>query len=769
MTTTTPLQILPHPKRGTMEIGTERILPVFAQLRAADGASDENPVITVTGTDGSEDRHGTPINPRGWDFKPFERNPVALWSHGTVDNWPAVGAIQGIRGVGGAWDFDSAMLIKQWRHLDVNMPAFIWEVYRDFGMGAVSVSFIPKKWEDYESKNIPSFFAEGVRYLEQELTEISFVNVPSNRNALAKGLERYRALGKGDGVARMLGYDVSPIIIRSADLTKGTMTKTEAFRARLAETLKRYCCEPYREPKPDVTDATQQAAEVTLMTDMAAALLAVIEVGFTGWRNSKETLQRGNYAAQVTNAMWEIEGLLWRAKEWYGAELAIDLPAYGVDELEPIVSAAAPDVVVRAIRSARRHRLSADERSAVRAKVSALLRCCGCYAYDEAKPNLPTDEAKRAEEIALLREFAEQAMQMVELGMRIWTTAETERLRNDGASFVYGGMSHYDSAVRNLSEWYGEEVEAVPNVEMADVERAFAAHKHDRAGAVFAKKNLDKIKQIGTLAEELLAAATKPTADDVPEQERRLRALAAQHQRMEGPFDYASTQVNLEGETADAVLALVATITDEALAEKGRETAPHVTVKYGIDPSVDIAVLRDVIENSDSAKEMAMRGGATMTLGAVAMFEAYEYDVLYVSVDSPDLVLLNSIISEAVPVTDTHPEYIPHVTLAYVKKGEGAKYVGDETLAGTEITFDAIVFSDTEGNQTEIPLAGEGVPEPTQDRGLLKIRIKDTGGVTRDQVTTSQPIRVIAPDAARGRAADDPSNQRPLYVRLMSE
>lgn len=34
-------------------------------------------------SDGSMDRHGTRINPNGWDLRSFLANPVALWSHGT--------------------------------------------------------------------------------------------------------------------------------------------------------------------------------------------------------------------------------------------------------------------------------------------------------------------------------------------------------------------------------------------------------------------------------------------------------------------------------------------------------------------------------------------------------------------------------------------------------------------------------------------------------------------------------------------------------------
>lgn len=767
--TITP-QILPHPKRGTMEIGTERIMPVWCSFRAAEGATAEKPILTVVGTDGSEDRHGSVINPDGWEIDAYMRNPVVLWQHGENSDHPPVGKTLAMRKVGGAWESDIELFVNLWRHMQSNIAAFLWEAYRDHAMGAISVSFIPKKWKDRKATDIPSFFSEDTEYEKQEMTEQSFVNVPSNRNGLAKAIERARSAGTfNDGLARMLGYAVSPIVVKPAkELLMPTRT-VESLRASFADVLKRCCgCEPYREPKPEISEE-QKSAEVVRLTSLVKTYLATMDLALEGWRANAAIATVNIYSNMVVDSMYRIEGLIYRAKDWYGADIAIDAPAYEPDEMQRVIASTAKNVVLETVRAARRSRLTPDARKAACERMAEILRCCGCYPYEEETPTLPTDDAKRAEEAMFLRECADAAMTQVELGMLIWTSAETAQLRSAGQDLVAGGMWRYDTAVRYLDTWYGEELEAVPDVDLEEVERALSSHEH-RAGAVFAKKNLEKIDQVIAIMGELRAAANKPTPEDVPDEERKRMARAAQFTRTAGPFEFASTQVNIEGEVAEQVRALGAAIPDEVLADNGRETDVHVTIKYGIDPSVDIASMKDAIENSDSAKEMAQRGGGTMTLGATAIFEADEYDVVYVGVDSEDLVLLNKSISEAVPVTDTHPEYVPHITIAYVKKGEGQKYVGDETLKGTIVTFDAIQFSDTEGNLTEIPLAGESAIEPAAERstGPLTIRIKDTGGVTREPVSASQTIRVLAPDAARGRTAESPSDQRPLYVTLLS-
>jgi 2'-5' RNA ligase len=379
-------EILPHPKRGTMKIGSERIVPVFGNIRAAEGATDERPIITVTGTDGSEDRHGSVLNPRGWRTAPYLRNPVALWAHGTVAEYPYVGKTLALRSAGGGWDFDIEFLLGPWRNMANNMAAFLWEAYRDADMGAVSISFIPMKWTDREATSIPSFFAENVEYQEMELTEISFVNVPSNRNALAKAYDKRRELGTAnDWLARAIGFEVPSITLAS-------------------------------------------------------------------------------------------------------------------------------------------------------------------------------------------------------------------------------------------------------------------------------------------------------------------RALP--------PFDFASTQINLSGDVADKIRAMAEKIPADALHEKGREDTPHVTVKYGLHADVQTRDVRKVLR---SAKPGTLRFGST------AMFASEGYDVVYVAVESDELRALNAAITDSLPNTTTQKAYVPHATLAYVKTGEGQRFINQSDLAGAEVAFDSIAYSDPNGETVDLPIGAAAI------------------------------------------------------------
>jgi|GEM_PF-1026565 len=186
---------------------------------------------------------------------------------------------------------------------------------------------------------------------------------------------------------------------------------------------------------------------------------------------------------------------------------------------------------------------------------------------------------------------------------------------------------------------------------------------------------------------------------------------------------YSSTQVNLPETEAKPVLDFGKKIPDEELyidpedPDSGRVESPHITVKYGLH-TVDPEDLKPILEG---------QGPIKATLGKVSVFENDEADVVKVDIDGPELHALNKLISEKIEVTDTHPVYRPHLTIAYVKKGEGKKYIGDSTFEGKEITFNSVVFSGKDGKEQVLELR-KGKP-----RGVATITGKRTGGEARGE------------------------------------
>lgn len=165
------------------------------------------------------------------------------------------------------------------------------------------------------------------------------------------------------------------------------------------------------------------------------------------------------------------------------------------------------------------------------------------------------------------------------------------------------------------------------------------------------------------------------------------------------PHDFSSTQVNLSGKLADSLISLGKEIPDSDLADDGRETEPHITVKYGLHTD-DHKPIQNILKDEKPI---------TLRLGKTSLFPPNEedgYEVVKADVVSPDLHRLNKKIS-GLPHTDTHPEYKPHATVAYVKIGKGKKYVGRD-LSGHEYTTDHIIFSSKSGKKVPVHLGRTG-------------------------------------------------------------
>src|SRR5712675_12270 len=73
------------------------------------------------------------------------------------------------------------------------MAKIAYGLYKGKFLNAVSVGFVPIRWEDAPKSSSSSASSSSSpirrRYLEQELLEVSAVGIPANPNALALGLK----------------------------------------------------------------------------------------------------------------------------------------------------------------------------------------------------------------------------------------------------------------------------------------------------------------------------------------------------------------------------------------------------------------------------------------------------------------------------------------------------------------------------------------------------------------------------------------------------
>jgi hypothetical protein len=169
-------------------------------------------------SDETLDRYGEVITAAGWKLATYQRNPVFQNSHQygdilftlgralitevrqvrsadspvrAADALPSDG--RGIKGEGSVALFQRIQFA-----VDANpMARIAYNLYKGKFLNAVSVGFIPIKWEDgKESSSLaaPKSDVGGSsiplrRYLEQELLEVSAVAIPANPNALALALK----------------------------------------------------------------------------------------------------------------------------------------------------------------------------------------------------------------------------------------------------------------------------------------------------------------------------------------------------------------------------------------------------------------------------------------------------------------------------------------------------------------------------------------------------------------------------------------------------
>lgn len=97
----------------------------------------------------------------------------------------------------------------------------------------------------------------------------------------------------------------------------------------------------------------------------------------------------------------------------------------------------------------------------------------------------------------------------------------------------------------------------------------------------------------------------------------------------------------------------------------GIENEPHITVLYGFElPTV----------TPEDIEGLLLEEPVSFKLVDVSFFEAELYDVLKFGIESEQLHILNYLFKN-LPYENKFPDYRPHLTIAYLKKGTAEKYV----------------------------------------------------------------------------------------------
>jgi hypothetical protein len=155
----------------------------------AAGDVGEAPVLDFVASTAALDRYCEVIEPAGWRLESYRQNPVFQNSHQYGDIMFTLGKAlrTEVRTEGGK----PALCQRVEFAVEVNPVARVaYGLYKGGFLRAVSVGFVPVRWEDGGDD---AALVEGCkpprrRYLEQELLEVSAVAIPANPEALILGM-----------------------------------------------------------------------------------------------------------------------------------------------------------------------------------------------------------------------------------------------------------------------------------------------------------------------------------------------------------------------------------------------------------------------------------------------------------------------------------------------------------------------------------------------------------------------------------------------------
>jgi 2'-5' RNA ligase len=92
--------------------------------------------------------------------------------------------------------------------------------------------------------------------------------------------------------------------------------------------------------------------------------------------------------------------------------------------------------------------------------------------------------------------------------------------------------------------------------------------------------------------------------------------------------------------------------------EYGRETEPHVTIKYGFTRDLTDEEVKKIIGKTKSFSVVAE---------GLSTFDGKEFQVVKFDIRRDGVLLSMRKLCDAFPNKDSHPDFHPHMTLAYTK------------------------------------------------------------------------------------------------------
>lgn len=137
--------------------------------------------------------------------------------------------------------------------------------------------------------------------------------------------------------------------------------------------------------------------------------------------------------------------------------------------------------------------------------------------------------------------------------------------------------------------------------------------------------------------------------------------------------------------------------TDDNDPSYGLEDEPHITLLYGLHPEVTVDQVKHVLDGHVYS---------TCNIFNASVFNNEKFDVLKFDVKGEGLNDTNTALKKY-PYTSNFPNYHPHLTIGYLKKGTAQKYadkINKMMPKGYQLVPKYAVYSESEGTKNQLPI-----------------------------------------------------------------
>jgi 2'-5' RNA ligase len=182
---------------------------------------------------------------------------------------------------------------------------------------------------------------------------------------------------------------------------------------------------------------------------------------------------------------------------------------------------------------------------------------------------------------------------------------------------------------------------------------------------------------------------SNPPITAIKPNKMKLRKILKEIQKTPYQYGCAMLYIDFDESILTSTISNVDVYDDEN-GHYGLETEPHVTLLYGLHTNVPDGVVSQIINQVPFGD---------IKLTNPSIFEGNpDYDVLKFDASGEGLERANELLKK-LPHSNDYPEYHPHMTVAYLKKGKWQQYTNKFMEMHFEVSPLYVIYSKSDGSK----------------------------------------------------------------------